>query len=222
MAAIKISKTQRDVAIKITICIILIVFVSSISIYLSGTAEEYNKKYTWIKNDISELGRKLDGLNQKTVEFSEAVKAWESLPEDAKLLPGLRINDAKDILDKLQIKYKLTNVKTSFSKPEELSGDYKTDTVMMASSIISMTFNAKSDTYVYGFISDLTQRLPGYMQIKSLSINPPQQITKEVLKQISIGADVNIISVTMDFYWHDLKYKGPSTPENQTGEAPVQ
>lgn len=220
MANAALLKSHRDIIVKLTIFVAVIVVTSALAFYLSGMKEEMDKKYVWIKNDIGDLNRKLEGLNQKTVEFSEAVKAWELLPKEAKALPGLRINDAKDILEKLQKKYRLTGVKTSFSKPAEITGEYKTDTVMLVSSVISMSFNAKSDNYIYGFIDDLGREMPGYVQIRSFSINNPAKISKDILKRIAQGEDVSVVSASIEFYWHDLKYKGKSTnSENPQGEG---
>lgn len=204
------SRERKILLNKISIIVVLIVIVISISLYLGGVVDDFEKKNTWLKNDISETGRKLEGLNKKTLEFSEGVKVWESLPNSDKELPGLRINDAKDTIDKLQKKYKLSSVKTSFSKPDEIIGDYKTDTVGMVSSLINISFNALSDEYVYEFIADISKNFPGYVQVKALSINKPSIVSKEMLKRISLGEEVAVLSVTMDFYWHDLKYKGPS------------
>jgi hypothetical protein len=47
------------------------------------------------------------GLTEKTLEFSEAVKTWESLSDEQRRLQGLRINDAKEIIDALEKKYYL-------------------------------------------------------------------------------------------------------------------
>lgn len=204
------SREQKFLLKKISIFVVFIIIAISISLYLGGVVDEFEKKNAWLKNDISETGRKLEGLNKKTLEFSEGVKVWESLPESDKELPGLRINDAKDTIDKLQKKYKLSSVKTSFSKPDEIIGDYKTDTVSMVSSMITMSFSALSDEYIYEFIADISKNFPGYVQVKSLSINKPSAVSKEMLKRISLGEEVAVLSVTMDFYWQDLKYKGPS------------
>lgn len=221
MAAIILTKTQYDLAKKLIIYVILIIIAFVFSAYLSSSVEEYEKKYKWLQNNISELSQKLGEVNTKILAFSEAGKTWEALSDDEQKLQGLRINDAKDILDKLKTKYKLSAVKTSFSKPEEIAGDYKTETVSMVSSIISMSFSAISDEYIYNFVNDIINNFPGYVQIKNFSISKPAIISNEILKQISLGSEVSIISVTIDFYWHDLKYKGPP-PSPSTSGGPQQ
>ncbi len=217
MIPVMFSKEQRELITKLTVYLLLLFVTVSFAIYINNTVEDYNKKSAWLKNDINELNRKLDGLNRKTLEFSEAIKTWENLSEEDKTLRGLRINDAKDLLDKLQAQYKLSVMKISFSKPEEISGDYKTDTVSIVSSTISMNFNALSDEMVYNFLGDLVGKFPGYIQIKSFSINKPAAITKEILKKISLGEEASIIPVSIEFYWHDLKYKGATQAPTSTG-----
>lgn len=217
MGSKELTKTQHDIIKKLVVYVVLVVIASLFVFYLSGSVEESDKKYKWLQNDISELSRKLDGFNKKTLEFSEAVKTWDGLSDSSKKLEGLRINDAKDMLDKLQVQYKLSAFKTSFSKPEEIAGDYKTDTVSLVSSVISISFNAISDEYIYNFIEDITKNFPGYVQIKSFTMSKPAPVTKEILKKISLGEDVSIISVTLDFFWHDLKYKAPTEPPQPNG-----
>lgn len=216
------SKSKKDLILKLSIFVILICVVASVTFYLGSIVDDLEKKESWLKNDIGDMGRKLEGMNKKTMEFSEGVKVWESISESDKSLTGLRINDAKDVLDKLQAKYKLSSVKTSFSKPDNIEGDYKTDTVGMVSSTISMNFSAISDEYIYNFILDMTKNFPGFVQIKSISINKPIEVNKETLKRIAAGEEVGIISVALEFYWHDLKYKGPTaTPGTPEGGGPA-
>ncbi len=210
MPAIKITKQQRDLIIRLVISAIIVISIGAFSLYLKGFVEDLDKKHTWLKNDIGELSRKLIGLNQKTLEFSEAVKTWENLSEEDKKLEGLRINDAKDMLENLQKKYKLGNVKTSFSKPNDLGGTYKTEVINVIASSINMNFTAASDEYVFNIINDLTTNFPGFVQIKSFSINKSGVVSKEIIKKIAAGEDVALVTVSLDFFWLDLKYKAPT------------
>lgn len=215
------SRSKKDAMVKIIIFAILIAIVSAIAFYLSSTVDELEKKHSWLKNDIAEMNRKIEGMNKKSLEFSEGVKVWEALPDSDKSLTGLRINEAKDVLDKLQTKYGLANVKTSFSKPENIEGDFKSDTVALVSSTIAINFSTQTDEDIYNFILDMVKSFPGYVQIKSISIGKPAVIDKESIRKIASGESINVFSVNMDFYWHDLKYKGPAKDPNAP-PAPVE
>jgi|GEM_PF-6849590 len=219
---LSLGKTQVLIVKKMVICFVVIIIAIVVPIFLQSVSDSYDEQYKKLGNEIKDLKQRLEGLNKKTLEFSDDVKRWEALSEDDRKLQGLRINDARDILEKLQNKYKFTSVKTSFSKPDEIGADYKTDTVSMYASIVSVNFNSVSDDLIYSFMSELTQVFPGIVQIKSCTINKPAMVTKEVLKKISAGEDAQVISVTLEFYWHDLKYKGPAnssaTPSPPGGE----
>lgn len=222
MKNVVLSKAQRETIKKLVTCLIVTVVSLAVPTYLSGKLTDMEKRKTWLDNDINDLNRKLEGLNKKTLELADSIKIWESFSDEDKKLEGLRINDAKEILDKLQKKYLLNSVKTSFSKPDEIGNDYKTETVAVISSIVTTSFNAISDEYVYNFVYELSKKLPGYVQIKNLTITKPNTVTKETLKKISVGEDVTVVPVNLDFYWHDLKYKPPvATTPGQAGAPAV-
>jgi hypothetical protein len=216
-----LTKPQLVIIKKFVIYFCILIVAVSIPLYLGSVLEGYEQKEKALGNEVIEMNRKLDEFNRKAQEFSSHVQKWEALSEGDKSLLGLRINDAKETLDKLEAKYKLSSVKTSFSKPAEIIGDYKTETVTLYSSIVSISFNSLSDEMVYNFIGDLTKNFPGIVQIKSLSLNKPASITKEMLRKISIGEDVVIMSGTIDFYWHDLKYNGPMTQAAPNNGGPA-
>jgi hypothetical protein len=207
---ISLNKTQILVVKKIVISLVIIITALIIPIFAKNIADSYNAQYKKLGNDIRDMKQKLEGLNKRTLEFSDDIKKWEALTENDRKLQGLRINDAKEILEKLQKKYKFNSVKTSFSKPDEINGDYKTETVSMYSSVVSVNFNAISDDMIYGFVAELIHSLPGIVQIKNFSVNKPAAVTKELLKRIAAGEDAQVISGALEFYWFDLKYKRPS------------
>ena len=217
MASLKITADQRNLIVRLSIYLFVIVILSIISIYFGGVVDDYEKKHSWLKNDIVKLQGKLSGLNEQTREFSDSVKIWNSMTKEDKKLEGLRINDAKDVLDDLKNRYNLTALKVSFSKPEEILGDYETDSIVMISSLISLSFNVYSDEFIYKFINGLSNKFPGHVQIKSLSIGKSKDITKEVIRDISTGKEIAVIPVKMEFHWHDFKYKTASAEDAKDG-----
>ena len=212
--AITLNKSQIAMVKKIIIYFFVLVIAVVMPIYLQSVEDGYERQYKWLNNDTIEITHKLDGLNKKTIEFSDAVKKWEVLSDDDRKLGGLRINESKELLENLQKKYTLYDVKTSFSKPGELVKEHKTGAVSVYSSIVSISFNALSDEYVYNFIAEITNKFPGIVQIKSFILNKPSAITKELLKKISIDENASVVSASLDFYWHDLQSKeGKSSAE---------
>ncbi|MCE3233287.1 MAG: putative rane protein [Rickettsiaceae bacterium] len=199
---------------------VLLACVISISTYLGGVSDSIDEKYNFLKNDITALSRKLDGLSEKALEFSESARVWEEFTPEQQKLQGLRINLAKDLMDRLQTEYKISNVKMSFSKPEELKEVYVTDTVSVVSSDVNIDFSSITDENVFNFIGAVMAEYPGYVQINSLSIVRTKDVEKGVLVDIAEGKIPSMVDVRMNFSWRDLKYKGPvanaeKEPENQ-------
>ncbi len=177
-----------------------------------------NEDYDRLKNDTSSLNKKLEGLSKKALEFTESIKVWEKLDDESKTLAGLRINYAKDLLDKLKDQYRLSNVNISFSKPEELKDGYISDTIIVVSSDVSIQFSAITDEYLFGFVDSLLTQYPGYIQVKTFSVTKSKNITKDVLTQIAAGESPALVDGKIDFAWRGLKYKGPMAATEEIHE----
>lgn len=205
---------KNGLIIRLVVYVVLLIGAALVIVYLTRTNDEVTRKRDWLKNDIRSLNSKLEGLNKKTLEFSEAVQTWESMGESEQKLSGLRINDAKDVLDKLSTKYKLSEVNTSFSKPEELKNKFVADTVAVISSNVTISFKGLTDEYAMRFVEALIREFPGYIQIRTLSLTQMQEINKDVLRLIAKGEQPQIIKGNLDFFWRDLKYVGPEISDD--------
>jgi hypothetical protein len=199
--------------------LLIIVCVVSICIYLGSVEKTVQEKHDWLKNDISQLSRKLDGLSIKAKEFAEAAKMWEGLSDEQKKLQGMKINNAKDLLDKLKDQYKLVDVKISFSKPDELKEVYISDTIAVVSSEVSIDFKGMTDEFILGFVADILNQFPGYIQVTSLSITRAREVTKGDLEKIATGEYQGLAEGKIVFSWRDLKYKGPAAAATKEKEG---
>jgi hypothetical protein len=217
----EIKTLRKKTIVRSAVYALILGCVTGITIYLGTIDTQVNEKHNFLKNDIASLSRKLQGLSEKALEFSESAKIWETFPKDQQNLQGLRINSAKDLLDKLQEQYKLSNVKLSFSKPEDVvSDDYKTETVSVVSSEVNIDFSAIDDEYVFNFIGAILKDFPGYVQVNSLSVTRSKDVAKDVLMMIAAGEKASLVDVKIAFLWKDLKYKGPSSAAANAEGAP--
>jgi hypothetical protein len=212
----EIKALRKKTITKSAVYAVLLTCAVAIAIYLGSIDTQVSEKYNFLKNDIASLSRKLDGLSAKALEFSESAKIWESFDKDHQNLQGLRINNAKDMLDKLQAEYKLSDVKLTFSKPEDVvSEEYKTETISVVSSEVNIDFSALNDEYVFNFIGAILEQFPGYVQINSLSVTRSKDVTKEVLVAIASGGKPALVDAKISFSWKDLKYKGPASAPSE-------
>lgn len=209
---------QKDLFVKIAILTGILLVIGGGVFYLEKTIDDISQKKDWLRNEVNTIKDQLDGLNKKTLEFSEAVKTWESLPSGKKELQGLRINKAKDILDGYKIKYKLPVLETAFSKPtEEKLNDSRdsSETIIVISSNVSIQFEGLTDQYIIGFIQELMKDFPGYIQVTNLVITRAGEPTKEILRKISLGEMPGLIKGKIEFIWRDLKYRPVNTVKKE-------
>lgn len=204
---------KKKIVVSLLILFLIVGIFIALIIYLSGLQEKTKQKHDWLKSNISELERKIQGLSEQALQFSEAIAIWESFDEDKQKLEGIRIVGAKNVIDTLEEKYNLSDLKPSFSRPEDIdtskNPDMQNDLIKISSSSVSLEFAALTDEMVYNFIADLIEQFPGYVKLESVSVSRTSDIEKEHLKMVSQGDYPPLVSVKIKFLWMDMKYTPP-------------
>ena len=67
----------------------------------------------------------------------------------------------------------------------------------------SMSFSAYSDIYVYKFVKDFVNELPGFIQIKSLTLLP--EPSNDYIGDITSGKLDTLVKAKLEFIWQDLQ-----------------
>jgi hypothetical protein len=201
------------------ILISLVVFLGSVGIfvaiivYLFSLQTKSKEKYDWLKNDISSKERKIRGLSDQALEFAEAISVWEEFDEETKLLGGIRINSAKNVIEALEKKYRLSDFTIVFSKPEMVDTskkpEYKNELINVSASTVAIDFGAATDDIVYNFVSELMEKFPGYITINAFSVNRVRDVETEDLEKLAAGENVTLVNVKVRFDWRDFKYNPP-------------
>ncbi len=156
-------KNIRKDLIKKTLIISAMLLVIAISgYYFYSQLQVMRDKKALLTTSINSINKKLDSLNNKTVRFSEAVKAWDELSEDRKALKGLQISKMQSLVSELKDKYKIVDLDFSFSKPTEAQGDLSYGTAVVFVSDVNIVFKAINDEYVYNFIDQLIKKSQGF------------------------------------------------------------
>jgi len=208
---------KKRLIVRVAIFSAIIGAVVFLCIYLNSLHQSKEDKLSMINNDINSLQRKLQGLSEQAIQFSEAVRVWESLPEERRAMQGLRIGEAKDLMDKFEKDYYLSNVGITFSKPEKVTENYTTSTVGVVSSSVNIKFNTISDVHAFNFLDALIKKYPGYIKVTSFSLSRNQVVTKNILKQISEQGSTlpTLVDAKLDFIWYGLEYKGPVEADSE-------
>ncbi len=82
---------------------------------VAAGSKEYGEK---LNSDIRALESKIQKFKSENARLEEAVKIWDSMSESERAFNGLRLSEAKAELDRMVRKFWLSDVKTTFSKPE--------------------------------------------------------------------------------------------------------
>ena len=236
----KLKQLQHDLIVRLLLCAAVIMVVGLGIYYLKVQLHQQEDKYSLVKSDLTSVTRKLEGLNRRTIEFSDAVRIWDAMRDDQKQLQGLQLTKAKALLEAWQSQFKLSEVNISFSKPEDVQdatvqdagknikehtgttegGADQSGLVNIVSSDVTISFKALSDEYVYDFIYALQHQFPGYIRIKTFTLTQETPVTKEVIERIAQGETPPVVSGNIDFSWRDLKYTPAQGSDNtKTGEG---
>ena len=216
---------KKVVKKKIIVSFVIFLLVSGVFagviVYLYSMQTKTKEKHDWLKNDISATQRNIKGLSDQAIEFAEAIGVWESLDEDAKKLEGIRISQAKLVLDELEAKHKLSNIKLAIAKPEEVninkSPELDNELIRVWNSNVSIDFSAVTDVDAFNFVTDLMESLPGYINIDTFSVERVKDVEKVHLEMIFRGERPALVNGKLRFVWRDFKYMPPEEGTPQEG-----
>lgn len=175
--------------------------------YILSSSEDIKKDLTGLQNEANSIQSKINNFNNKKKSFLESLEVWEQIDGNNKVFAGLRISESNAMIEELEKKYGISNLRTVFSKPKIREEGVNDKAVKVVYSNTSITFRALTDGHVYKFLEEVQEKFPGYLHIKSISITSDGQINKAFLQDIASGNQKSLVSATMEFIWHDLEYK---------------
>ncbi|MBT4921468.1 MAG: hypothetical protein HON23_00450 [Rickettsiales bacterium] len=186
-----------------------------ILVMISGSYIFSDKKYDDLKKldrretkEISELKQikaKIYHFNTKTEDISEALATWEYITDEVKEFNGLKLGDAKEIIDRVKKKHNLNQLDIKLSKPEILQGKYKGVKVGVESTILKIKIRSYTDIQVFYFLYDILVMLPGYPQVIKFSIKKSHDLNDSNLYRIARDPKFSPVLSEIDIRWNDLK-----------------
>ena len=206
----QVKDIKKNILSRMIVLLPILFLIVSALVYLNISHKKTIEKEKLLRSDINSLESKLNKLISNKKRLSEDMAIWRDMTEEEKKLGGLRINDAKDKVDKLSKKFYLSDVRTTFSKPEKLGDEFITETVGVLSSNIKISFKGITDEYVIRFVESLTKEFPGFIQLESFSVTAEGDVDKSTISQIAYGQDAQLVKGTVSFVWKDMKYTKPT------------
>jgi hypothetical protein len=168
-----------------------------------------------VKVEASKINNDLAVAKNKISEIKEATALWNNLNDKYRKRTGLNIDEAKSTLEMLENKHFLVPpTEIIMSPPVEMtnSSSYKTDSIVVVSSDVTIKFKAIIDIDLLNFVGDLEHNFPGYIRINSLFLERRGNVGPEIIKQIKKGDPVSLVAGELVMSWRDLKDIVPTQP----------
>lgn len=204
-----VNKIKKRIFLKLAIFLPIIIILVGAYYFVLSTKQNKIKKEASIKSDISQTKSNLDKLTANKKRLSEDMDIWRNMSENEKKMSGLRISEAKNIVDELSKKFYLTDVRTTFSKPEKMGDEFSTENITVLESSIKITFKALTDEYVIKFVEAIAKDFPGYIMLDSFTVKADESISENIVRQVAYGQNPQIVSGSVSFLWKDMKYVKP-------------
>jgi len=177
-------------------------------------AHSYNvatiERLKGVESDVSKLGMEISKKRDEYRKSEESLK--EYLAIDKTKLPSkngyvlgrdrLRaayalIQPVKDIYMFKKLNFTLTEIKPYLGFSSEIFSVYENN--------IIIDFAGATDEYIYSFISDVKNILPGFINLKSLDMKKNQEITVASINDYLSTGGAPFVSGKMELTWNTLK-----------------
>ena len=198
---------------------------ASYSITNKGSELSYKTEAQTLQGQLSEIKSLIAQSDFAIGEWDQTVKKIHMLRE------GIQVDFIKVLIKKLEEKHRVKGMNITLSTPEIRNDFSEEKFVNIQMSNLSLVFMTYTDTDAYGFIADLQKELPGYAQVKNLSIIGVNEINEEIIRGLETGDRRDIVSVKVDLIWQDfqdkpevaeeLKSKKQVTPATPSTQAPA-
>lgn len=196
---------KKQTQIRGAIALVAVILTVGVSVYISHMQSTTQTRLYRERNQTIQQQTKLQRLLQQKKEFAESIKLWKQLSGDSKSLSGLKIDESKDVLRRLENTYKLSNTSIIITPPEELYDIYKNDTTVVVSSKVTYAFETITDEIAFAFINELPKKLPGYIKIVSLKMERHGELNNDTITQLYEGTPVGLVRTHLVFHWRDIK-----------------
>lgn len=118
---------------------------------------------------------------------------------------GLRIKDAKTIIEKLKQTNQINGINISLSNPEVRTNFKTPKYTNIVYSNVSISFQCLTDLEGVKFIYYLMHDLPGYVQIKELKINVDKEVESLLNSNVLTSKIGDLVKMQVEFLWQDYE-----------------
>lgn len=176
----------------------------------SGSEKEY-------KDESNDLQKKVNDLKSYIEKSDSSIKIWnDEIKKRHSERPGLKVEEFKKTLDQLKDTYNIQNLIVNLLTPEQRSDIGALKFITIRSSNLNLSFSAYNDIDVYQFLLALENQVPGYLQVKSISILAIPEVSNDVARSIAATGGRDVVTVKVEMVWQDIQDINQPTPPTQT------
>jgi len=194
------SYIYKELRFKATVLSAMIAIITVLVIYNQtaiSSQEKVEQEAKKLQNDLSTI--------KKNISDSEvSLKIWDGgIKSILKDRSGIKIKVANKLLEQLKATYKIKELSINLSNPEERSDFTTTKFSKIVYTNGTMTFKAFTDLYAYKFVQSFINDLPGFIQIKSLTLST--ETSADIIADITSGRLDTLVKAKLEFIWQDLQ-----------------
>lgn len=204
----KLNKVKKQTIIHLAILVISSITVVLSIVYFQNISKSRDKKFKDYSQELTEISKKIQSIEQRARVIGDYVELWENLPENKKNLEPIDLTTFKDALNLALKDNYLFNTTLNISKPVSLSGIFNKKTVSVQAVPVTISFESIVDGNIFTFIEDLRKDLPGYVVVESIDmVQAVDSINRNMLKDISKGNFPSIVTGNISMYWFKIDKK---------------
>ncbi|AIF80690.1 hypothetical protein I862_00625 [endosymbiont of Acanthamoeba sp. UWC8] len=191
-----ISQASKPGAI-LLVCLLILGGVSYMQNYFAD-------KYSFHKQKYDDLRSKIFTIDNNIAKTKAAQLTWEKIKNNNFNKIGLRIEEAKKVIDTASKDHFINNLSINLSSPV-IRKDVIKSKIGLEYSEIDIGLSSYLDTEVFNFIDELGKNIPGLLNYTSIDISSLDlDINDSLLQNIKQGGYKDLVQAKINIVWQDF------------------
>ncbi|XCO72573.1 MAG: hypothetical protein ABS251_00240 [Wolbachia endosymbiont of Ephestia elutella] len=197
-----ISQLKRKATIQCIYYLLLsIVLIGLSTCFIIYNKKVYNKNQT-AAEEIRSINLQIIEIQKKEVVLNKNLDLWKRI-SSSNLHSSRYITNLNFELNKLYKKHYMLEPEISISIPEEAKLHNKSEHTKVIRSEVVLSLSSISDKHIFLFLQSIPN-LPGYVMIRSLTLNKQRNIDSAAINQILSGNMIEIVRASIVFDWYTI------------------
>ncbi|AGJ98894.1 hypothetical protein wNo_04710 [Wolbachia endosymbiont of Drosophila simulans wNo] len=197
-----ISQLKRKATIQCIYYLLLsIVLIGLSTCFILYNKKVYNKNQT-AAEEIHSINLQIIEIQKKEVVLNKNLDLWKRI-SSSNLHSSRYVTNLNFELHKLYKKHYMLEPEISISIPEEAELHNKSERTKVIRSEVVLNLSSISDKHIFLFLQSIPN-LPGYVMIRSLTLNKQRNIDSAAINQILSGNMIEIVRASIVFDWYTI------------------